>query len=168
MTKQRKYPVWICHDCGIKYCNGLSGATRQCATYHIDVCGCCGAEDVPCTEPRDYGHFKDWPLDPSIDPSPLPQTLGDLIEPCIQYFDFELVHRAMKAVSWWWISGQGADHIPTVEQLKKTAYKRLQEIVDNPSIAECGSGGLYACKLDDGLRLQFIFSQSDVYMDDFE
>lgn len=51
-----RYPVWICHDCGVKH-----GRPRgQYATFHIgDACGWCSRDDVPVTEPRDYGYPKE-------------------------------------------------------------------------------------------------------------
>lgn len=76
-ARQRQYPDWICHDCGTSYCKGTSA---HAATYHIDNCQCCGAEGVPCTEPRDYGHFEQWPLPEETDPWSLPSEayFGDL------------------------------------------------------------------------------------------
>lgn len=57
---KRDYPTWICNDCGVKYCKGTSGSKH--ATFHIGACQCCMASDVPVTEPRDYGHFVEWPV----------------------------------------------------------------------------------------------------------
>jgi len=58
------YPVWICDDCGMKYGrwyqNGdYIGPKHNCATYHLGECDVCGKDDVPVTEPRDYGHVVD-------------------------------------------------------------------------------------------------------------
>jgi rRNA maturation protein Nop10 len=52
MTKE--YPSWICYECGEKH------GRRECgvATWHPDICGICGKEDI-VTEPRDFGHLKD-------------------------------------------------------------------------------------------------------------
>ena len=61
MEFSRAYPDWICHDCGIKYCRGLNDSAKHCATYHLGSCDCCGAKDVPYTEPRDYAHFEKLP-----------------------------------------------------------------------------------------------------------
>lgn len=58
--KVKPYPTWICNDCGMSYCNGLPG--KRYATYHIGTCQCCEKSDVPVTEPRDYGHFVEWPV----------------------------------------------------------------------------------------------------------
>lgn len=171
MTKQREYPTWICHNCGVKYCHGFADGGRS-ATYHIDNCDCCGAEDVPCTEPRDYGHFKEWPLPREIDPKPLPQTLEDLIEPCLQYFDFERVHKAMALLKWWWLTGDGPDRVPTAEHIKESARKLLQKVCEAEKKEDetivIGSGGLLAKRYSDGICLQFVLAESDVYLDDFQ
>ena len=45
-------PQWICYKCGRKYGSFKCGQ----ATWHTDVCGCCG-ETQACTEPRDFGYL---------------------------------------------------------------------------------------------------------------
>ena len=66
MTKP--YPAWVCNDCGTKLgkwfaSGGYTGSKGHCATMHYDTCDVCGKHDVPCTEPRDYGHLiDDWDL----------------------------------------------------------------------------------------------------------
>ena len=169
MTKQREYPTWICHDCGIKYCNGLVNGGKG-ATYHIDTCDCCGAEDVPCTEPRDYGGLKEWPLPREVDPMPLPQTLEDLIDPVLKYFDFERVHACMTHVKWWWYDGEGPDRVPTIEQLRAKGRELLLWVCKtkgDDSKAVTSTGGLVARRFEDGISLQFVAAESDVYLDDF-
>jgi hypothetical protein len=65
---KKPYPAWICNECGTKfgvwYEDGeYLGPSHHCATYHYDTCDVCGAHEVPCTEPRDYGHLRsDWEL----------------------------------------------------------------------------------------------------------
>lgn len=50
------YPDWTCYDCGIEH-----GCMEPvCATWHVDTCDVCGKTNVPCTEPRDFGHFLKW------------------------------------------------------------------------------------------------------------
>ena len=56
--KNKKYPDWICHDCGVEkgkwYVDGeYVGPSHHCATYHTGTCDCCGKTLVPVTEPRD-------------------------------------------------------------------------------------------------------------------
>ena len=66
MTKP--YPAWVCSDCGTKLgkwsaSGRYTGPKGHCATMHYDTCDVCGKHDVPCTEPRDYGHLiDDWDL----------------------------------------------------------------------------------------------------------
>ena len=50
---RRNYPDWICSVCGHNY-----GRERPLlASYHIGgQCGWCGRDDVPVTEPRDFGY----------------------------------------------------------------------------------------------------------------
>lgn len=62
MRKNKSYPAWVCHPCGIKYGRWYQdgkyvGPSHHCATMHYDSCDMCGANDVPVTEPRDYGHL---------------------------------------------------------------------------------------------------------------
>lgn len=49
----RKYPTWICGDCGRLYGRRTPGI----ATYHINNCDVCGRL-LFVTEPRDFGHLK--------------------------------------------------------------------------------------------------------------
>jgi hypothetical protein len=164
-------PEWICHECGTKYCNG---STKRYATYHIDTCQCCGAEEVPCTEPRDYGFFKQWPLPDDIDPKPLPKTLEDLIQPVLDGFDFETLHEAMTAIRWQWFDGWGPEKVPTVDQLKAKASYLLKLVANPKAESVTGTGGLYAFRHsgdkpeDSGLELQFIFESNESYFGDYE
>jgi len=65
---KKPYPAWVCNDCGTKfgawYEDGeYLGPSHHNATYHYDTCDVCGTHEVPCTEPRDYGHLRsDWEL----------------------------------------------------------------------------------------------------------
>jgi hypothetical protein len=55
-ASSKDYPAWICIQCGIEHRrNSVNGF----ATYHMGKCDICGRDDVPVTEPRDYGHL--WP-----------------------------------------------------------------------------------------------------------
>ena len=63
MKKIKHYVAWVCHSCGIAhgkwYKNGeYIGPKNHYATMHYDTCDVCGTHDVPCTEPRDYGHLR--------------------------------------------------------------------------------------------------------------
>jgi hypothetical protein len=45
-------PKWICYKCGVKHGSFKCGI----ATWHTDICGCCGKMQA-CTEPRDFGYL---------------------------------------------------------------------------------------------------------------
>lgn len=49
MTEQ---PMWVCHECGMKYGNRHPNYT----TCHNGVCGVCGERRI-VVEPRDYGYL---------------------------------------------------------------------------------------------------------------
>jgi hypothetical protein len=51
------YPKWICGTCGETYGTHAVGV----ATWHEGTCGICGRV-TGVTEPRDYGHLREWPL----------------------------------------------------------------------------------------------------------
>lgn len=50
-SKSKKYPSWICHDCGIKY----GSARFEISCHHMGKCGWCKKYKV-VTEPRDYNY----------------------------------------------------------------------------------------------------------------
>jgi len=169
----RSYPVWVCHNCGTKFCKA---AVNPCATFSLGKCECCGTEDVPITEPRDYGHFKQWPLPRDIDPLPDPTTLEDLIEPALNHFDVEKVQRAMKVLDWRLAPGDADSSFetPSIERMRETARGLLASVVKSNKFAITGTGGFWAEKssgnedsLDDGLLLRFVLEQSESYFGDF-
>jgi len=49
-----KYPLWICHDCGMK-AEHDKRKINSCATYHEGECDVCQKMKA-VTQPRDYGH----------------------------------------------------------------------------------------------------------------
>lgn len=55
--KEKYYPCWVCHSCGVKF--GNKDARR--ATWHMDNCGICDTL-TQVTEPYDFGelHGVDW------------------------------------------------------------------------------------------------------------
>jgi methionyl-tRNA synthetase len=55
MGQYHDYPQWICFDCGEKYGRRKAGT----CTVHPDICDVCG-EETMVTEPRDFGHLKEW------------------------------------------------------------------------------------------------------------
>jgi hypothetical protein len=55
------YPDWICRICGSAH--GIGMPAGHVSTWHIGPCGICG-QFTSVTEPRDYGHLREWPLSP--------------------------------------------------------------------------------------------------------
>lgn len=60
MSKLKKYPTWVCSDCGKA---GLTSKSvdrympEEVSTFHKGICGVCGKE-LSVTQPRDYGYPK--------------------------------------------------------------------------------------------------------------
>lgn len=59
--KDPPYPEWICRPCGMAH--GRTPSRDHVSTYHTDTCGICGAVTA-CSEPRDFGYLREWPLKP--------------------------------------------------------------------------------------------------------
>jgi len=62
-NKEKKYPDWICHECGVAYGGWYKkgvyvGPGNHYATMHQGDCELCGATNVAVTEPRDYGYLR--------------------------------------------------------------------------------------------------------------
>ena len=167
----RLYPAFICHACGTEFCKS---AVNPHATFSLGKCDCCHAEDVPITEPRDYGHFKQWPLPADVDPLPDPKTFANLVEPVLKHFDFEKVHRSMKLLDWKW-GGRGGLDVPSIERMKEVSRSLLVEVArTNSQYSIASTGGFWAEKssnnedpLDDGLLLRFILEYSESYFGDY-
>ena len=49
-SRDKNYPHWVCHECGIK---ASKGKCFQVSTYHTDKCGVCGKTKA-VTETRDF------------------------------------------------------------------------------------------------------------------
>lgn len=160
----RAYPEYICHECGVRFCKGI---TKRSATYHIGRCQCCGAQEVPVTEPRDYGYFKHWPLKPHEDPMPIPDNHEQLIQHVIRVFDFEKVHKAMTALNWQWASSDGLQ-VPSIDTIKGRAEYLLHKVIKMSNDSSIGTGGLEAYKHEDGLSLRFVLTNSESYFQDFQ
>jgi hypothetical protein len=177
MKSSRAYPDWICHNCGTKYCRGLSDSAKRCATYHLGSCDCCGAKNVPVTEPRDYGHFEKWPPTELEGRSP-----GDLlIDMVLNRFDFYRVQKMMHATDWKWshtvLENGPKDpnlRVPSVERIKSSARSLLSRLVASPSTGLISTGGLQARIYGynsasgdfEGLDLKFVFEEADAWFDE--
>lgn len=168
MTKP--YPATVCHSCGTKFCKST---VNHGATFYLADCQCCGILNTPCTEPRDYGGFKQWPLPRDLDPNPAPLDLVDLIEPVLDTFDFEKVRKAMELLDWTWLDSRHKWSVPTVEQLRNKARNLLICVIKADSDLVCSTGGLEAEKIVDenpmdcGLTLKFILQSSEHYIGDY-
>ena len=168
---KRKYPVHICHECGTKFCkNAVSLGTK----FSVGHCGCCKAENVPVTEPHNYGDFSCWPLPRDVDPSPPPKTFDDLVEPLLNGFNFKKVHQCMNTMGWKWYMAEGYD-VPTVEQMHTAVRRLLESVVKSNSPKSVSSGGFLVEKIDNeddptdnGLVLQFVLSSYEVFFGDYE
>jgi hypothetical protein len=57
--KAPPYPDWICRPCGFAY--GRFPKLDRVSCWHEDTCGICG-EVTACSEPRDFGHLREWPV----------------------------------------------------------------------------------------------------------
>ena len=173
----RKYPQYICHSCGTSFCRDKAGSAV--ATFHLNDCDCCGAVNVPCTEPRDYGGFSQWPLPREIDPNPGPSGFSDLIELNMQKFDFERVHKVMTVTNWQWARGDGPNSVPTIEQLKATARRLLTSVVaveiEKDSWYGMATGGFEVRKWEssdesdeDSLELKFVVESTCYCIEDLK
>ena len=58
---RQPYPDWICAPCGQAHGRGMPAGHS--ATWHQGICDIC-RRSASVSEPRDYGHLRDWPLSP--------------------------------------------------------------------------------------------------------
>jgi hypothetical protein len=144
------------------------------ATYHIDTCQCCGAKNVPCTEPRDHGHFVKWPIEGVSKEQSPDEALIDLV---MDRFDFEKTQKMMVAVNWCWSHTPqegGMLKVPCLKRVRHSARSLLERLVKEPQKTAIATGGFIAQKCDydedtesyDGLSLRFVFSETDAFFDE--
>jgi hypothetical protein len=77
------------------------------------------------------------------------------IEEILNEFNFKRVHSVMKRLNWKWLLPTGEHRVPTPEELRVEAEKRLKRVASGKTTAS-GSGGLMAERLMDGvLELRF-------------
>jgi hypothetical protein len=178
MAKTKPYPQWICHNCGINYCKGFDDSAKRCATFHLDTCGCCGAENVPCTEPRDYNHFRCWPPEleeviPFAPPKSRQSPEQQLVQCALDGFNFERLQAMMQAVNWRYYTRYHGMEVPDVERLKAAAKDLLTRVVNDPGIRITSTGGFEAEAMGvmddgtfDGVMLRFVFEESEAWWED--
>jgi hypothetical protein len=82
----------------------------------------------------------------------------EIIDEILDEFNFELVHRTMKALDWTWY---GSDGVPTIGEIRRRARELLRELIkDNHRCI--ASGGLYAYKEDGLVGLRFEVTSYEV------
>jgi hypothetical protein len=89
----------------------------------------------------------------------LSKESGKLIDEIMDEFDFEIVHRTMKALDWKW---SGCDGIPSIGDLRRMARELLQELLRNDKYHLTGTGGLYAYRIADTVGLRFEVTSYEV------
>lgn len=162
--------AWICNDCGMKYgrwwaIGHYTGPKTHHATYHIGDCECCGARNVPVTEPRDFGGLRSSSEANNI-----------LVNKILRDFNFQRVQEMMVAVDWKWITPAGALQVPNVERMRESAKSMLTRLVNDPKNAFIGTGGLWAEKHEwdadasyySGLSLKFVFEEAEAWWEEDE
>lgn len=84
----------------------------------------------------------------------------EMLDECMDCFDFERVHQCMIALEWEWM-GKG---IPELYQIKQRARQLLKACI-NTKVIYNATGGLKASidKEDGVLSLEFIVSKWDAY-----
>ncbi len=86
----------------------------------------------------------------------------ELIDEILDEFDFELVHRTMKALEWTW---HGSVDSPTIGDLRRAARELLQELLKQDSLHLVGMGGLFAYRIADTVGLRFEVTSYEVEKD---
>jgi len=83
----------------------------------------------------------------------------ELIDEILDEFDFEIVHRTMKALDWTW---HGSVESPSIGDLRRMARGLLQELLRNDKYHSTGTGGLYAYRMADTVGLRFEVASYEV------
>lgn len=79
-------------------------------------------------------------------------------------FDFECVHRHMKAVGWKWSRKSKDQHIPSIVELYQKAENLLIHAAENQ--CRISSGGFSACSNGKDVELSFIIEEVCYNSDD--
>ena len=82
----------------------------------------------------------------------------ELINEILDEFDFEKVHRTMKALDWTWY---GSDGVPSIGDLRRAARELLQELLKHNHYC-VGTGGLFAYRMADTVGLRFEVASYEV------
>jgi len=89
----------------------------------------------------------------------LSKEMGELVNEILDEFEFEKVHRTMKALNWTW---HDTDGVPTIGDLRRQARELLQELLRNDKYHITGTGGLYAYRIADTVGLRFEVTSYEV------
>ncbi len=87
---------------------------------------------------------------------------AEIIDEILDEFDFEIVHRTMKALEWTW---HGSVESPSIGDLRRMARELLQELLRNDKYHLTGTGGLYAYRIADTVGLRFEVTSYEVEKD---
>jgi hypothetical protein len=84
------------------------------------------------------------------------------IDNIMDWFDFEKVHRTMKALRWEWIGAE--EKIPCQGEIREKARQLLTDAIQSET--SIGSGGLQVTydPIEGFLKLEFVVSEWDVLL----
>ena len=85
----------------------------------------------------------------------------ELIDEILDEFNFEDVHRTMKALNWTWY---GSDSVPSIGDLRRQSRQLLQELLKHNHYC-VGTGGLFAYRMADTVGLRFEVASYEVEKD---
>lgn len=88
----------------------------------------------------------------------LSKEMRELIEEITDEFDFEIVHRTMKALEWTW---HGSVESPSIGDLRRAARELLRELLKGNN-HYVGMGGLFAYRIADTVGLRFEVTSYEV------
>ena len=84
------------------------------------------------------------------------------IDNIMDWFDFDRVHRTMKALRWEWIGAE--EKIPCQGEIREKARRLLTDAIQSET--SIGSGGLQVTydPIEGFLKLEFVVSEWDVLL----
>ena len=77
-----------------------------------------------------------------------------MIANIMEGFDFEQVHKHMKATNWKWVLPGMEMGVPNINQIKSCAKRLLHTLVSGED-SNVGTGGFVAYRFDWGIKLAF-------------
>lgn len=82
------------------------------------------------------------------------KTVHEQIMEVMDGFDFRKIHESMTKLNWTWACSDGG-RIPTIEELKFTAYSLMFKVMTTSGMTRISTGGFVARKDGDDLTLYF-------------